>query len=848
MDILKEGDHRGSGSTSGAAILGAFIPTFIIAVIYVIAFVLVRNHFRKVYAPRTFLGTVPEKHRTPTSRAEDWWWFKDFRNLTDHFVLQHNSLDAWLFLRFLRFIVWICFAGVALTWPILFPINATGGGDREQLDKIAIGNVKKNNHLWAHTVVAWVFFLGIFMIIAFERLQLIGFRQACYLNDTYASKLSARTVLFLNAPVEALQPSNLKTYFGEHAEHSWPVNHTGDLEDLIEKRNGAAYGLESAEMDLIVKAVKKRKGNSQSTNGSAALEEQSAVPKHQRPTTRKPPIVGTKVDRIETLRKRVVELAGTIDSHRNAPGRNVSDDSAIFVSFASQDAAHRAFQQLTFQPKIPLEDRYIAVQPKEVLWKNVQLPVAQRVSKASLALVFVIVFTIFFSIPVGIIGTWSNAKQLADKVEWLNWLNDLPPWVLGLLTGLVPPFMTSWFVSYVPKLFRKVAKISGEPTTPQAELKTQAWYMVFQVVQVFLVTTVSSGTAAVVTKIMREPHSAPALLAENLPTASNFYLTYFLLQGLTSASSNLLDYSELFEYLFYEYYWDKTPREKFQTYANMRGTPWASWYPKFTNFFIIAVAYACIQPLILGFAGIGIFFYYLSYRYSLLYVRQTKIDTKGESYKRALQQMPTGLYIAELCLIGLFSARKAAVQSALMIVLLVITAVVNFLLDRMLKPLELYLGVDKWQEQEVPLLAEEDGIDPNDTAALHAASHGRRLGIKRLPNPAPRVLSDFFDSIISAARDKAYNWLDQPRVMDDEAPQLSDEDVSRAYVAPAFTSKTPKLWIPQDKYGVSKQEVEQNEAAGIQATDEAAEIDGKGRLHWDANFENVPVFSKPKVI
>lgn len=747
--------------------------------------------------------------------------------------------------------MYICLGGALLTWPILFAVNATGGGNATQLDRLSIGNVSKTGHLWAHTVVAWFLFLGIFCVIACERLHLIGVRKACYLNDTYTSRLSAKTVLFMNVPNEALRPENLKQSFGKDAVRSWPVKDIGDLEELVEERNGAAYELESAEMDLIQKAVKKLGKNQQRINGSATnvneAEEQSLVPKAQRPTTRKPPVIGSKVDRITEARNKVLEIADTIEARRAAPSRNIGKESAVFVTFSSQQAAHIAFQQISFQPRIPIQDRFLAVQPKEVLWKNVQLPLATRLSKSSLALAFVIAFTIFFSIPVGILGTWSNVAKLANEVKWLEWLNKLPDWALSLLTGLVPPALTSWFVSYVPKLFRHIAKLSGEPTVPQAELKTQAWNFVFQVFQVFLVTTISSGAASVVQKIAQHPDQAPTLLAENLPTASNFYLTYFILQGLASPASNILDYTETLEYLFYEHYWDKTPREKFQTYAQMRGTPWGAWFPKFTNFFVIAVAYACIQPMIIGFAAIGLFLYYNTYRYSLLYVRQTKTDTKGEAYRRALQQMPTGLYLAILCLIGLMGARGAAVQTALMITLLVIMAVANLILDRMLKPLELYLGVDKWQEQEVPLLAEEEGIDPNDEAALHAASHGRRLGLNILPDPAPRKLSDFFDSIVSAARDKVQAWLDEPGPSDGDSAQLSEADIAKAYTAPAFTSKTPKLWIPRDTLGISKQEIQQNDAVGLDTTDDAAEVDENGRLHWNHNFEDVPIFSKSKV-
>lgn len=849
IDILKEGGNRSESSTSGAKILGAFLPAFVVAAIYILIFLAIRNNLRKVYAPRTFLGTVPEKDRTPAASQEQDWWFKDFRKLTDAFVLQHNSLDSYLFLRFLKFIIWVCLAGVCLTWPILLPINATGGGRADQLDKLSFSNIAKNDHLWAHTVVAWVFFLGILFAIAFERLQLIGIRQACYLNESYASRLSAKTVLFLNVPHEALRPENLQQYFGDHAERSWPVKDAGDLDDLIEKRNNAAHSLESAEYDMIIQAVKRGKKVTQNANRVDDTDsgEQPLVPKAYRPTTRKPPVFGRKFDCIESARNQVVELVDQISARRSTTGRSIPGESAVFVAFSNQEAAHRGYQEISFTKQLPLEDRYLGVQPKEVLWKNIQLPKPLRLSKASSALAFVVAFTIFFSIPVGIIGTWSNAKELADRVEWLSWLDRLPDWILGLITGLIPPFLTSWLISYVPKLFRHIAKLSGEPTVPQAELKAQAWYMVFQIVQIFLVTTLSSGTAAVVTKIINDPASAPELLAEGLPKASTFYLTYFILQGTTSAAKNLLDYSELFEYWFYEYFWNKTPREKFQTYAQMRGTPWAAWYPKFTNFLIIAIAYACIQPLIIGFAAIGVFIYYLSYRYSLLYVRQTKVDTKGEAYNRALKQMPAGLYLAELCLIGLFGARKAAVQTTLVLVLLVITAVANLLLDRVLRPLELYLGVDKWTEQE-SLLTEDHHTDRNDEAAPHATSHEVRLGIKKLPYPLPRRLSDLFDSIISAARERASSVLLESRSASNDPVELDEDDIARAYLAPSFTSKSPKLWIPKDKLGVSKEEIDHNKAVGIETIDDAAEIDEDGRLHWDHNFENVPIFSELKVI
>ena len=77
--------------------------------------------------------------------------------LDDKFLLRHSSIDAYLFLRFLRLIVVICVAGCCLTWPVLFAVNATAGGGATQLDRIAIGNIENPRKLYAHAIIAMAF-------------------------------------------------------------------------------------------------------------------------------------------------------------------------------------------------------------------------------------------------------------------------------------------------------------------------------------------------------------------------------------------------------------------------------------------------------------------------------------------------------------------------------------------------------------------------------------------------------------------------------------------------------------------------------------------------------------------
>lgn len=86
-------------------------------------------------------------------------WLKPFRTIPDEYVLNHQSLDGYLYLRFLKMLALICFAGACLTWPVLFPVNATGGGGQMQLDILSFANISKSskNRYYAHTFLAWIF-------------------------------------------------------------------------------------------------------------------------------------------------------------------------------------------------------------------------------------------------------------------------------------------------------------------------------------------------------------------------------------------------------------------------------------------------------------------------------------------------------------------------------------------------------------------------------------------------------------------------------------------------------------------------------------------------------------------
>lgn len=63
----------------------------------------------------------------------------------------------------------ICLVGAAITWPILFPVNATGGAEGVfQLDVLTFAKIQSPWRAFAHVGCAYLFF-GMFSTLNYYR-------------------------------------------------------------------------------------------------------------------------------------------------------------------------------------------------------------------------------------------------------------------------------------------------------------------------------------------------------------------------------------------------------------------------------------------------------------------------------------------------------------------------------------------------------------------------------------------------------------------------------------------------------------------------------------------------------
>ncbi|CAK7567574.1 MAG: hypothetical protein SEPTF4163_005540 [Sporothrix epigloea] len=895
----------GTNSSSAASLGSTFVPVLVYSGVCLAIFVIFRRKCQRVYAPRTLSSIRRYPHVPIPSLPATWFtWVKNVWQIDDSFILNNTSLDGFFFLRYLRVLATICFAGCVIAWPVLLSVNATGGNKLSQLDLLTIGDVASPIKFYAHVAIAWVFFGFILFMISRECIFYINLRQAYLMAPQHAQRLSARTVLFTCVPERFLDEHRVRKLFGDGVKNVWIPRNTRALQRLVDERESAAVRLEKAEIELIRKANKARKKKhgvpldqalpppvSMATAPSLSLAKissffdstsfdssssQPVSPSNSRPSTSSPivassissppqaaahtactqqrrlsttyhseaavpklsttstanflqdtlspgiihkifeinnsehfnklsdqvgqseqhdaissvqldcqqgcspeesessatvatsvllsipnetteaetntpdspdrdKVTGTKLETTETAddddsaenEKNYIhpygfgdmlpDVRGSVAAQwlpaearpRHRPlanfGRSVdtirwtrmrirslnksiarlrrrfragdgSTLSSMFVEFDTQAAAQVAFQVLSHHQPLHMSPRFIGVRPEDIIWSSLRMRWWERIIRRFLVMGAIAAGIVFWSIPAALVGVASNISFLSQKVFFLHWIADLPSAITGVIEGLLPAVALSLLMAAVPGMLRVCACAAGVVSQPMVELFCQHAYFCFQVVQVFLITTITSAASAAFTEILADPLSVKDLLSENLPKASNFYLSYITVQCLAGGALGLVHFIDLFRHAVLAGT-IQHPRRAVRNFQRLKQPHWGGVFPVYTNMGVIAISYTCIAPLILAFACVGMCVIYHVYKYNLVYAYDADRDSKGLHYPRALLHLMIGLYMAEVCLIGLFSIQSAIGPVILMVIFLVFTLLVHISLSDAVSPL-----------------------------------------------------------------------------------------------------------------------------------------------------------------
>jgi calcium permeable stress-gated cation channel len=253
--------------------------------------------------------------------------------------------------------------------------------------------------------------------------------------------------------------------------------------------------------------------------------------------------------------------------------------------------------------------------------------------------------------------------------------------------------------------------------------------------------------------------------------------------------------------------------------------------------------------------GLGLF--YLAYRYNILFVSDSPVDSRGLIYPRALKQLFVGVYLAEICMVGMFAVSASPGPAVLMGFFLVFTVLFHITISKALDPL-LY-GLPR------TLNTEEEAYQAQNGTGVAAAEGGALNGARRKFNllnadGKPRILSKMTPGGEAAVQKKGnffMRWLKPWAYADyatlralvpqgehmDLAYQYAEDVEADAYWPPSVTKPVPILWIPEDPAGVSKQEIMLTGKV-IPITDEGCTLNEKNKIIWDTEGARPPIWNE----
>ncbi|CAN3499820.1 uncharacterized protein Rsn1p [Diutina catenulata] len=845
--------------TSTSQVLFTVATNGVICFVFVTCFVVLRLKFPRIYAPKTlaYVSAAPGD-RPPELPKDPFSWLWSVLTVRKDRVIKHCGLDGFFFLRYL-WMMGCAFLVAVTSWVVLLPVNGTNGHHHKGLDQLSISNISDPNRYYAHVFISWLIYGGVMFMINREMFYYNSLRTAALSSPRYAAKRSSRTVMFRFVPDEMLDTKQFYKMF-DGVKRIYISRTNRKLEALIVKRTNMVSSLERVENKLLKMAVQaKLKAEKKGETIEGNLVD-SYVPEKKRPKVN---IGGTlwgrnKVDAIGHYLEEIPKLNHEIRQLQKHYRKNRPKNSLI-VEFETQYAAQIALQTVVSHEPNKFIPTDIGFEPADVVWLNLRMFTLEATARKLISYAAMGALIVLWAIPVAFVGSISSMDTLMKTFPWLGFFKNLPDWAQGVVSGLLPTLLLSALMFMLPIFIRTAAQVAGSPTSQKIEDYTQKVYMVFQIVNGFLVAALMSSVVATVQKIIDHPDSAMQMLASQLPLSSNFYIAYLALNAFTIAGGTLFQVVSLILFYVLGNLLDRTVRAKWTRFTTLDSMLWGTSYPAYTLLAVITLVYAVISPIILLFGAFTFFMIYIAYAHNMIYCMGQSADGRGIYYPNALSQTISGIYLGQICLLGLCAVGKGWGAIVLAFIGLVVTVMWHVRMNHTYNRMEGYIPLDAMRSL--------DGTTPtpsfNGTTEYEKKVLSRpRKGVLKENEDHAELERELEDDVkhpivpLLADRDFKergnYNWfiryfrydvfknfrhamLDLPQSYFDSYPEEADD--KHAYSSPAASAACPAVWIPRDPMGLSAIELDRLQKV-VKASDENASFNEKGEIVYTGPAPN----------
>ncbi|KAG0232726.1 hypothetical protein BGW41_001737 [Actinomortierella wolfii] len=636
----------------------------------------------------------PEEKRAPKLASGYFSWMGPVYNCPDEVLADKIGLDAVVFIRFLRMCRDILLALMVIGCGALIPINVIISKrglkpeEQEPIQLMTMSGVMDLNWIWAHVGATWVFSLIFIGAIWWNYKKFLDFRIQYYESSEYQNNVASRTLMLASLPSSLQKDDKIMQLMSSLGLRDLPV------QAMVGRKVDGLPELMKKHKEMVTKLEKVM---------TKHFSDPDKIPE-KRPTVTLG-ICGSKVDAIDYYSQQIEQLTDQIEQTRAAVSTYAPTNYG-FVSYATIQAAHRVAKELSNaivwrqrSKMVDPPDVFLSPDPKDIVWINVSNPKQLRQSRAVIVKTLFVVASFLFFIPMAALSTFATLDTFIQYVPSSKaWFDDHPG-VFGIAQSLVPIVFMDILFLVIRKLITYLAFIQGNITKSSTDRSTLAKFYLFFTVNnliVFAFTSTILSFLSQIKYILQSGFNSSSweemknfmasqdiltILAERVIKTSLFWINYLSLRNFGA----LLD---LFQLVSLFSYWAKaslTPRQ-----AKALDKPPIFDFPLYfsSHLFLLTVAllYSVMAPLALVFGVIYFSLSCLVYKYQLMYVFRTKVETGGRLFRVVYNRVLAALLLFQIVMIGVVNIKKAHYHTIAIIPLPIITVLFKIFLTRQYDP------------------------------------------------------------------------------------------------------------------------------------------------------------------
>ena len=319
---------------------------------------------------------------------------------------------------------------------------------------------------------------------------------------------------------------------------------------------------------------------------------------------------------------------GSIEDHLN----EVTDKA--FVVMRTYTASTIAIQSMHSSKPGSMEVS-TAPEPRDILWENIYYSKGARRTREFVAEFLCLFIIAFYVVPVALVSLLVSESALISISPRLNQL-DKASAIFSAAIATVQPMCLVGIQMLLPPLFIRISQTEGILSFSEAQMRAFSRYFMFQVLNIFLVTSIAGSVFDTVAIIIETPESAFEMLGNSLPRMSSFFVSFVTIKtfvGLGVEISRIVSIMQ--SSLLLAIFPNSTLRAKRSTRLSMRAIDDPGWFmyhkvlAQDMLVVVISVVFAVVAPIVLVPCALFCFVSRIIWTHQFLYVYESAFETGG---------------------------------------------------------------------------------------------------------------------------------------------------------------------------------------------------------------------------